>query len=86
MIVGVIIASLLLAAAILIGLFQVTASYDAASRAVVGDLVYFSALGLMLLIGIVIESSAVMVAAFLGSIVGVLATVALARILTRGVR
>lgn len=86
MVVGVIIAALLLAAAILVGLFQISLGYDGASRAVVGDLVYFSALGLLLLVGIVVESSAVLLAALLGSIVGLLATIALARILTRGER
>ena len=86
MITGVVIAALMLAAAILVGLYQVALAYDPASRSVVGDLVYFSALGLLLLIGIVVESSAVLLAAFLGSIVGLLATIALARILTRGER
>lgn len=86
MIFGVVTAALLLAAAILVGLYQVALSYDAASRAVVGDLVYFSALGLLLLVGLVVESSAVLLAALLGSIVGLLATIALARILTRGER
>lgn len=86
MIVGVVIAALLLAAAVLVGLYHVALGYDAASRAVIGDLVYFSALGLLLLIGIVVESSAVLLAAFLGSIVGLLATIALSRILTRGQR
>ena len=47
---------------------------------------YFSALGLLLLVGLVVESSAVLLAALLGSIVGLLATIALARILTRGER
>lgn len=86
MIVGVVIAALLLAGSIVVGLFQITLGYDGASRAVVGDLVYFAALGLLLLIGLVVQSSAVLLTAFLGSIVGLLATIALARILTRGER
>ncbi len=77
---------IMLAIAVLLGLFVVARADDDGSRAVVGDLAFFSALGMFVLVGVVKGSTAVMDAALLASIVGILATVALARILTRGQR
>lgn len=76
----------LLAAAILVGLFRVATAPDAASRAVVGDLVFFSAIGLISLVGVMNRSAASVDATLIASVLGILATVALARILTRGRR
>ncbi|GAA1313161.1 MAG: monovalent cation/H+ antiporter complex subunit F [Brachybacterium tyrofermentans] len=76
----------LLGAAILVGLFRVATAPDAASRAVVGDLVFFSGVGLIVLVGLLKASAAAVDAALIASVLGILATVALARILTRGRR
>lgn len=76
----------ILAATILVGLFRVATAADAASRAVVGDLVFFSGIGVLVVIGLIGGSAAAVDAALIASILGILATVALARILTRGRR
>lgn len=86
MIVGVWIAVALLAVAVLLGLLRIATATDAASRAIVGDLVYFSAIGLLVLLGMIKESQAVVDAALLAALLGILATIALARIITRGRR
>jgi Multiple resistance and pH regulation protein F (MrpF / PhaF). len=72
--------------AIVLGLLRVATARDAASRAVVGDLVYFSAMGILVLFGVIGRSAVVVDAAMLASILGIVATVALARIITRGER
>lgn len=76
----------LLAVAIVLGLVRIRTATDAASRAVVGDLVFFAAIGVLVLLGTLAGSAAVVVAALLASLVGIIATVALARIITRGRR
>ena len=76
----------ILGAAILVGLFRVATAPDAASRAVVGDLVFFSAIGIIAVIGLVNESAASVDATLIASVLWILSTVALARILTRGRR
>ncbi|WP_299302403.1 monovalent cation/H+ antiporter complex subunit F [uncultured Brachybacterium sp.] len=78
--------AVLLAATILVGLFRVATAPDPASRAVVGDLVFFSGIGLIVILGLFKESAAAVDAALIASVLGILATVALARILTRGRR
>lgn len=75
-----------LGVAILLGLVRIATAEDAASRAIVGDLVFFSGIGIMMCLSVLDESSVAMDAAALASILGILATVALARILTRGRR
>lgn len=82
----VLVAMVVLALAVLVGLATVARVEDDASKAVVGDLVFFAVVGILLLLGIVRDSSAITTAALLASLVGVLATMALARILTRGRR
>lgn len=78
--------AVLLAATIQVGLFRVATAPDPASRAVVGDLVFFSGIGLIVILGLFKESAAAVDAALIASVLGILATVALARILTRGRR
>ncbi|MDO5533765.1 MAG: monovalent cation/H+ antiporter complex subunit F [Propionibacteriaceae bacterium] len=80
------IASILLAATVLIGLVRIATAPDAASRAIVGDLVYFAMIGQLVVLGIVTGSEAVVDAALLAALLGILATIALARIITRGRR
>lgn len=76
----------LLFVAIVVGLIRILTASDGASRAVVGDLVFFSAIGVMLLMGMMIDSAAINDAAMLASLLGILATIALGRIITRGRR
>lgn len=75
-----------LGAAVLLGLYLIGRATDLATRAIVGDLVFFAAIGVLLLLGILSDSAAVVDAAFLASLLGILATIALARIITRGRR
>ncbi|MBW3086897.1 hypothetical protein KEM60_03126 [Austwickia sp. TVS 96-490-7B] len=86
MIIGLTIAGLLLGAAVVLGLVRVATAKDGASRAVVGDLVFFSTVGLLVMLGMVTDSAAAVDAALLAALLGILATVALARIITRGRR
>ncbi|WP_116112036.1 monovalent cation/H+ antiporter complex subunit F [Austwickia chelonae] len=86
MMIGIWVAAAVLSLAVLIGLYRVATATDGASRAVVGDLVFFSGIGLLVLLGILSDSAAVVDAALLASLLGILATIALARIITRGHR
>lgn len=76
----------ILGVSILLGLMRIATATDGASRAVVGDLVFFSTIGILLLLGMLKESAAIVDAAMLAALLGILATIALARILTRGHR
>ncbi|GAA1132789.1 monovalent cation/H+ antiporter complex subunit F [Citricoccus alkalitolerans] len=76
----------ILAAAVILGLYRVYSATSAAERAVVGDLVFFASIGILMIIGVQTESAIVQDAAMLAAFLGILATVALARILTRGER
>jgi multicomponent Na+:H+ antiporter subunit F len=80
------ICAIILAAAIIIGLIRVLTARDQGSRAVVSDLIYFSSIGIVTMLGIAVSSSVVLDVVFLASMVGILATIALSRILTRGHR
>jgi multicomponent Na+:H+ antiporter subunit F len=77
---------LVLAVAILLGLYRIFTASSAAERAVVGDLVYFAGVGILMIVGIQSGSAVIQDAAMLAAFLGILATVALARILTRGER
>ncbi len=83
---GVWVAILLVSTAVLVGLVAIATATDGASRAVVGDLVFFCAVGILVLLGMLKESAAVVDAALLASLLGILATIALSRIVTRGQR
>jgi multicomponent Na+:H+ antiporter subunit F len=76
----------ILGAAVLIGLYRVATATDLGTRAIVGDLVFFAALGVLVLLGTMRDSAVVVDAALLASLLGILATIALARIITRGRR
>lgn len=75
-----------LALSVLLGLIRVLSAADGASRAIVGDLVYFSVVGMIVVLGIVIDSSVAADVVMLASVLGILATISLSRILTRGRR
>lgn len=76
----------ILAVAVLVGLYRVATATDLATRAIVGDLVFFAGVGVLVLLGTLRDSAAVVDAAMLASLLGILATIALARIITRGRR
>ncbi|EFG48004.1 hypothetical protein HMPREF0183_0692 [Brevibacterium mcbrellneri ATCC 49030] len=76
----------ILVVSIVLGLVRALTAPESGSRAVVGDLVYFSAVGILAFIGMLVNISIVIDVFFLSSLLGILATVALSRILTRGHR
>ncbi len=76
----------ILAVAIVVGLVRVATAQDDASRAVVGDLSFFSAIGILATVGLARGSASSVDATMLASMLGVLSTIALARMLTRGRR
>lgn len=86
MIYVVIITSALLVLSALIALARLATAKDDASVATVSDLVYFCAVGGFLMLAMQMRSSVVLDVAMLAALIGILATVSLARILTRGRR
>lgn len=76
----------LLATAALLGLVQVMTAPNDASRAVVGDLIYFCAVGVFIMIALDYESVVIFDVASVAALLGILTTIALSRILTRGRR
>ena len=77
---------LILAAAIICGLIRALTAKDMGSRAIIGDAVYFSAIGILVFIGMMAELSILIDVIFLASLLGILSTIALSRIQTRGHR
>lgn len=86
MIYVVIATTVILVASAMIALARLATARDDASVAAVSDLVYFCAVGALLLGGMAVSSAVVLDVAVLASLIGILATVSLARILTRGRR
>ena len=80
------VAAAIVAVAALLGFVGVLRSHDDASRAVLADLFYFSAIAGFVLIGTLLDSAVVFDVAVIASLIGVLGTLALALILTRGRR
>lgn len=76
----------LLIATAVFAVIRIIAGPDDASRAVVADLVYFCVIAAFILVGTLSGSMVVFEVALLASLIGILATVALARLLTRGKR
>jgi multicomponent Na+:H+ antiporter subunit F len=76
----------LLVVAIVLGLLRVLTARDEASRAAVGDLVYFASLSIFVVVGMTAGTAVLFDVASLGALLAIVATVALARILTRGRR
>lgn len=76
----------LLSLSVLVGLVGMFRSRDDASRAVVSDLLYFSVVGLLAAFGVLLGSAVVEDAIMAAALLGVLATVSLSRIITRGRR
>lgn len=80
------ITALILLLAAILGLVRVMTARDDASVAAVSDLAYFCAVGIFLVVGTAAGSTVLLDVASLAALVGILATVSLARILTRGSR
>ena len=76
----------ILSLAVLVGIVGVFRARDDASRAVVSDLIYFSVVALLAVFGVLLGPAVVEDAIMTASLLGVLATVSLARIITRGRR
>lgn len=75
-----------LAATAVLGVVRVITARDDASVAAVSDLVYFCGIGTIAMGAMLVDSSITLDVLAIGSLLGILATVALARILTRGRR
>lgn len=80
------IATILLALAVMLGLVRIVTAHDAATRALVGDLVFFAGVGILAIQGYLNRSAVTTDLVLIAAIVGILATIALSRILTRGRR
>jgi multicomponent Na+:H+ antiporter subunit F len=76
----------ILVAAAVLGLIRLVTARDEASAAAVADLVYFCAVGIFVMVAMVTDLSVIFDVASISALLGILATVALARILTRGRR
>ena len=70
----------------LLGVVATLRSDSDASRAVIGDLLFFAAIGAFVPIAVLSGSAVVFDVALLATMLGILATMALGQILTRGKR
>jgi len=80
------IAVVVLVVSAMLGIAQVARGPDDASRAVCGDLLFFCAVAIFVVTGLLRSTSVLFDAALLATLSGILATAALARMLTRGRR
>ncbi|WP_203336538.1 transporter [Nocardioides limicola] len=69
-----------------LGTLQVAKGPDDATRAVVGDLLFFCAAAIFVLVGVLRSTSVLFDVVLLATLCGIMATAALARMLTRGER
>ena len=69
-----------------LGSVQIARGPDDATRAVVGDLLFFCALAVFILVGVLSSTSVLYDVILLATLCGILATAALSRMLTRGDR
>ncbi|WP_349828885.1 monovalent cation/H+ antiporter complex subunit F [Brevibacterium litoralis] len=76
----------LCAAAVVLGLVRVLTAKDNGTRAIVGDLVYFCAVAVIAIMAVFADMTIALDVIFLASLLGILSTVALSRIQTRGHR
>lgn len=80
------IALTLVALSMLAAAYRVVRGPRDADRAVASDLLFFGFIGLIVLIGVRVASSVVFDLALVATVIGFLATLSLARLLTRGKR
>lgn len=76
----------ILTVSIVLGLVRLVAAQDEATSAAVSDLIYFCAIGIFITTAMLRSTSVLFDVASVSALFGILATVALARILTRGRR
>ncbi|MBK8731254.1 MAG: transporter [Tetrasphaera sp.] len=76
----------IVAVSALLAVVGVVRSRDDASRAVLADLFYFAAIAGVVLLGVLADSAVVFDVAVIAALIGILGTLALALILTRGRR
>ncbi|MGB3184383.1 MAG: monovalent cation/H+ antiporter complex subunit F [Ornithinimicrobium sp.] len=76
----------ILTLAALVGLLRLVTAPDEATSAAVSDLIYFTAIAVYIASAMVRDTSVLFDVASVSALFGILATVALARILTRGRR
>lgn len=69
-----------------LGIIRLILATDEATAAAVSDLIYFCAVGTFIMIAALLDSSVLFDVASIAALLGILATVALSRILTRGRR
>lgn len=69
-----------------LGTLQIVRGPDDATRAVVGDLLFFCAAAIFVLVGVLRTTSVLFDVVLLAALSGILATTSLARMLTRGER
>ncbi|MDF2969164.1 MAG: transporter [Nocardioidaceae bacterium] len=69
-----------------LGSVQIARGPDDATRAVIGDLLFFCAIAVYVLFGVLSSSAVLYDVVLLATLCGILATAALARMLTRGDR
>lgn len=84
--IGVVICMVLLIVTILASAYRMTTGPTDADRALAADLLFFTIIGVIALVGILISSSATYDILLIATLVGFLAIVSLARALTRGKR
>lgn len=75
-----------LALSVLAGLYRAYSAKDAATRTIVADLVFFACVGILVVQGMLVDSVVSVDLSLIAAILGIVATLALARILTRGRR
>ncbi|MEJ5912973.1 monovalent cation/H+ antiporter complex subunit F [Pseudokineococcus sp. 1T1Z-3] len=83
---GLDVALVLVLVALAAAVVRLLRSDDDAGRVLAGDLVYFCVLGLIALLGVRVASTATFDLVLVGTLVGLLSSVSLARLLTRGRR
>lgn len=76
----------ILTLSVVVGLIRLVAAQDEATSAAVSDLIYFCAIGIFIASAMLRPTSVLFDVASVSALFGILATVALARILTRGRR
>ncbi|MDO5737057.1 MAG: transporter [Propionibacteriaceae bacterium] len=75
-----------LALSILAGLWRAYTAEDPATITIVADLVFFASVGILVVQGMLLGSAVSVDLSLMAGILGIVATLALARILTRGKR
>lgn len=80
------IAAVILIISAVMAIVQVARGPDDASRAVSGDLIFFCVIAVFITTGVLRSTSVIFDVALLATLCGILATAALARMLTRGRR